>query len=83
MTPKQKLKWEKAKAKGKPRFVIENALAFGLGVAVSAALHQFFWKNDPPADFWSIFTFIALSFILPAFCATLGALLYWERSEKT
>ncbi len=82
MTAKQKLKWEKVKAKGKLRFVLMNAFAFGFGFALSATFREFFWKSNSDTGFWNIFTLISFSFILPAFCAALGALWYWERCEK-
>ena len=82
MTPKQKLKWEKIKAKGKARFVLESALAYGLGVALSAVVFETYRKSNTNNDFWNIFTLITFSFLIPASCAALGALWYWERSEK-
>jgi len=51
MTPKQKLKWEKVKAKGKLRFVLQAAISFGLGGFASGMAHKFLWKDDPKTDF--------------------------------
>jgi hypothetical protein len=82
MTPRQKARWEKAKAKGKPRFVIESAVAFGFVSALSASVNEAYWGNRHRVGIWTVLSGIALAFTLPALFSALGALWYWERNEK-
>ena len=82
MTLKQKARWEKNKAKGKRRFVLQSTLAYGGGCALAVIVRQIFWKNTSDLEIWSIVGLIATSIVFPAFCAALGALWYWEQNEK-
>ena len=82
MTPRQRERWEKARAKGKPRFVVESAAAFGFGCALAAVVNEAYWGNRHRVGTWTVVGGIALSFTLPALFSALGALWYWERNEK-
>ena len=82
MTSKQRAKWQRMKAKGKRRFMLERAFAFGLGCALAVITREAFRGGAGGVNWLRLLAEFGFGVVLPALFAAYGASLYWERNER-
>ena len=81
MTPK-KARWVRIKAKGRRRFILESAIAFGLGCGLAVASREEFWGAETELNWWHLLIEFTFGVIIPAIFAAYGASLYWGHNER-
>ena len=69
------------RAKGKRRFILENAIAFGLGCGLAVASREVFRGDEAELNWWRLLNEFTFGAIIPAIFAAYGASLYWGRHE--